>query len=710
MKTIKHTYSYDAYGNLLSEYKRGNGQGQAKEDWAYQYDELNRLVQAHEDHGNQTRNYQYDSLGNLTYEWNSNNVVVDYKLNNLNQITTKSDDKWKTHTDYSYDKRGNNTKKVYYKNKKQTVMGSYVFDESNRMVIGTNDAGEQSIYHFNGLGVLVTNEWITAKNNYGYHDVVPNVEPPEVIIGSSGNNNSNGKGNNGKGNGNNGAGNTNSSGKWSHVIKDFVIDYNSDAEENLMEYERYDEGLTYRYVYGVDKLGVTAYTIANGSASVTTDAGEIPLYYHMDHMGSSEFLTSDVTQRVTSWTSYDEWGNITHNAVLKCGTRELDLVKIYTGHERDSVLGMYYAKARMYDTADKHGSSKGNKLGDKRFTAVDPVKGTVRNPQSLVQYTYMLNNPLMYVDPLGRINYLNTQQREAFTQGLGTGIYQFAGEQWDSIKNIPELPGIIKDLAFDILEGNIDPIELLRVAVNDKIEGAEYLLTNASILAPEFGQGKYTVTQINDYSIKLGRFLGEAGGMVIGAVTGGAAGNAVVKYLNSTGRLKGKLNIVKDYNKKLNCEDATSKNFKAVKREIEAKPSVSLNVKTGTIWDRITVVPVNSGTIREGTAIPYAFYISDINGQTYYFNANATKHLEELVLHNKKINDSSGLGNNIIVTPGNSLDSQIALTAMVDNFEKAVRENGIVYGKEIYSGRWEFVISPPREGERYPVVMHAVLK
>ena len=134
---------------------------------------------------------------------------------------------------------------------------------------------------------------------------------------------------------------------------------------------------------------------------MTTDAGETPLYYHTDHMGSSEFLTSDVTQRVTSWTSYDEWGNITHNAVLKCGTRELDLVKTYTGHERDSVLGQYYAKARMYDTADKHGSTKGNKLGDKRFTAVDPVKGNVRNPQSLVQYTYVLNNPLMYVDPLG---------------------------------------------------------------------------------------------------------------------------------------------------------------------------------------------------------------------------------------------------------------------------------------------------------------------
>ena len=156
LKTIKHTYSYDAYGNLLSEYKRGNGQGQAKEDWAYQYDELNRLVQAHEDHGNQTRNYQYDSLGSR-YPFIGHQYAQSVK----------------------------------------------VIDTLFSGVIGSN-----------------------------YHPVA--------------------------------------------FIKHIGAHH-------------------YRYVYGVDKLGVTAYTIANGSASVTTDAGEIPLYYHMDHMGSSEFLTSDVT-------------------------------------------------------------------------------------------------------------------------------------------------------------------------------------------------------------------------------------------------------------------------------------------------------------------------------------------------------------------------------------------------------------------------------
>ena len=91
-----------------------------------------------------------------------------------------------------------------------------------------------------------------------------------------------------------------------------------------------------------------------------------------------------------------------------------DRVKNYTGYERDSVLGMYYAKARLYDTADKHGSTKGNKLGDKRFMAVDPVKGTTRNPQSMVQYTYTLNNPLMYVDPLGLFKSGDVLQKEGW--------------------------------------------------------------------------------------------------------------------------------------------------------------------------------------------------------------------------------------------------------------------------------------------------------
>jgi RHS repeat-associated protein len=74
------------------------------------------------------------------------------------------------------------------------------------------------------------------------------------------------------------------------------------------------------------------------------------------------------------------------------GLRAVDLVAEYTGHPYDAVLGMYFAEARMYDAADR------------RFVAVDPVKGSVANAATLAQYTYVLDNPLKYVDPWGLLS------------------------------------------------------------------------------------------------------------------------------------------------------------------------------------------------------------------------------------------------------------------------------------------------------------------
>ena len=74
----------------------------------------------------------------------------------------------------------------------------------------------------------------------------------------------------------------------------------------------------------------------------------------MDYLGTADYLTSPVSGKVEAWTHYNEWGLITHNAVLKCGQRELDLVKRYATHDYDSVLELYYAKARFYDAHDRH--------------------------------------------------------------------------------------------------------------------------------------------------------------------------------------------------------------------------------------------------------------------------------------------------------------------------------------------------------------------
>jgi len=98
-------------------------------------------------------------------------------------------------------------------------------------------------------------------------------------------------------------------------------------------------------------------------------------------------------------------------AILKVGNRELDLVCEYTGHPYDPVLGVYYARARMYDAADR------------RFMAVDPVKGWVANPATLVQYSYVVNNPLKYADPWG----LNPAATEIKGQPYETVSVEYSG-------------------------------------------------------------------------------------------------------------------------------------------------------------------------------------------------------------------------------------------------------------------------------------------
>jgi YD repeat-containing protein len=52
------------------------------------------------------------------------------------------------------------------------------------MVKGTNAEGEQSHYIYNGLGYLVSNEWIIAKNAYGYtnNNLAPSSHVGGVVV------------------------------------------------------------------------------------------------------------------------------------------------------------------------------------------------------------------------------------------------------------------------------------------------------------------------------------------------------------------------------------------------------------------------------------------------------------------------------------------------------------------------------------------------
>ncbi|MFA5905541.1 MAG: RHS repeat-associated core domain-containing protein, partial [Desulfobacula sp.] len=100
-------------------------------------------------------------------------------------------------------------------------------------------------------------------------------------------------------------------------------------------------------------------------------------YYHTDALGSTAAL-SDSTGTLKESYAYSPYGEITSPGTL--GNPYL-----FTGRQLDRESGLYYYRARHYDPASG------------RFIQPDPIgfDGGIN------LYAYVLNNPLMFVDPDG---------------------------------------------------------------------------------------------------------------------------------------------------------------------------------------------------------------------------------------------------------------------------------------------------------------------
>ena len=274
---------------------------------------------------------------------------------------------------------------------------SYVYDATNRMVKGTNDIGETSEYVYDGLGDLVRNIWTVKKGAYGYTGITTQQVEASVgdilVIADPNPSTTKNKKDRTLAPGQQGGGSIKASG----ITKDYVLDYTSPLRNVIMESEtlksengKDSPGLTYRFVCGVDRLSVRISPVTTGGGGIVQN-GAVKLWYHQDRLGSTDFLTDNVQGKVASYIDYDAWGAPLKKAVLKLDARELDMAIGYTGHPYDPVLGVYYAKARMYDASDR------------RFMAPDPVRGDVKDPKTLTRYVYCVDNPLVYVDPDGLI-------------------------------------------------------------------------------------------------------------------------------------------------------------------------------------------------------------------------------------------------------------------------------------------------------------------
>ncbi|WP_437732665.1 RHS repeat-associated core domain-containing protein [Sorangium sp. So ce1335] len=113
-------------------------------------------------------------------------------------------------------------------------------------------------------------------------------------------------------------------------------------------------------------------------------------YMHVDHLGSVDALT-DENGDVIERRSYDPFGQRRNPAwgepVPASFTSKT--THGFTGHESDDELGLVNMKGRIYDP----------RIG--RFLTTDPIISLPFFGQSWNPYSYVLNNPLAFVDPGG---------------------------------------------------------------------------------------------------------------------------------------------------------------------------------------------------------------------------------------------------------------------------------------------------------------------
>ena len=113
------------------------------------------------------------------------------------------------------------------------------------------------------------------------------------------------------------------------------------------------------------------------------------VFFHVDHLGSPR-VVMDGDGTLLERHTYLPFGEgkmstAVSTALKTTNTRE------FTGHERDKETGLDYMLARYYDSS----------LG--RFMAVDPLASSAKlmNPQTWNRFTYVVNNPLVLIDPTG---------------------------------------------------------------------------------------------------------------------------------------------------------------------------------------------------------------------------------------------------------------------------------------------------------------------
>ena len=270
--------------------------------------------------------YGYDAFGNRTWK-EERGEQTSYQYNALNQLV--SERQGEIRKEYGYDKRGNLTAIL----ENGAWKKRYVYGAMNRLEEAVDAAGKQARYQYNGLGHRVgKQEGVFPKEKLEKLD-------PQRRVGME-------------------------------IGNSRQITYTLDLTRqyyNLLE--RTEESQSQRYFW-------------DGNVAAYEENGERN-YYLQDELGSPLRLEDSVGTIKESY-GYGAFGEDLYQNQGKMQPFG------YTGYQRDSVSGTYYAQAREYLAESG------------RFAGQDLIVGFTEYPKTLNRYNYCWNNSLIYVDYDGK--------------------------------------------------------------------------------------------------------------------------------------------------------------------------------------------------------------------------------------------------------------------------------------------------------------------
>jgi len=347
----------------------------------YAYDAKNRLTQL-TDNGN-AYVFTYDALDRRTKLTNPNGTYTTYSYDADNRMTSlvtqTSTGTIINSISHDYDKTANRTTKV-----EPAGTTAYSYDPVYRLLKSALGTTTKELFTYDATGNRTSGP--QASTTYTIDQGNQLAAYPNVTLTYDNNGNITGK--------------TTLNGTYTYLYDDenrltelrfngsAIATYKYDPFGRRIEKNVASPATTYKYLYD----GANILYEYDGSNAIKTRythnlATDDPLAieangtlytYHKDTLSSVRALT-DSTQATINTYRYDSFGNTTQAGTLL-------QPYAYTGREWDWETGLYYYRARTYDS----------RIG--RFISKDPISfagGDVN------LYGYVSNNPVNYADPSG---------------------------------------------------------------------------------------------------------------------------------------------------------------------------------------------------------------------------------------------------------------------------------------------------------------------